>query len=144
MLNFSFLVIQLPGWGLFLYLVVAQCPAAFSYSLGVRMGTQEPAEQITKVGTSFWWGLAFADLIFYAPLLGLGLVGHFWGADWAPIVLGGALGVTIYWPIVSLATIRAARNAPGWSLPKERQYWIVLPLITLWGLGAMIVLWAAP
>lgn len=141
--NIWFLFIQIPGWALLLYLIVAQCPAAFSYKLGVRMGTQEPAEDITEVGAAFWWGLAFADLVFYTPLLGLGLIGQFLGADWAPLVLGAALGTTVYWPIASLATVKAARKAQGWSLRKERQYWFVLPLIALWGLVAIVLLWAS-
>ena len=136
--------IQVPGWLLFFYLVYALGVAASSYKLRARMGTQEPAEQITKVGAAFWSGLAFAELVFYTPILGLGLVGHALGSDWAPLVLGVALGITVYWPIVSLATVKAARNAPGWSLPKEVQYWMVLSLISVWaGLG-MLALWFLP
>lgn len=141
MSNSVFWFIQIPGWSLFAYLVYAQCPAAFNYRLGVRMGTQEPAEQISEVGVAFSWALTFADLVFYTPLLGLGLVGHALGSEWSPSVLGAALGVTVYWPIVCLATVRAARNAPNWSLPKEAQYWIVLPTIALWGAFAIILLW---
>jgi len=47
--------------------------------------------------------------------------------------VGAALGVTIYWPVVCLAAVVAARDAPGWNLVNETPYWIVLPLITLWG-----------
>ncbi len=140
MLDGAFWIIQIPGWLLFIYLVIAQCTAAFSYKLGVRMGTQEPATQITAVGAALFWAFAFADLVFYTPLLGLGLVGHLLGSSWSTLVLGAALGVTVYWPIASLATVAAARNAPGWSLPKERQYWLVLPLITLWGIIGLITL----
>jgi len=141
MTTFAFWAIQIPGWLLFLYLVAAQCTAAFSYQFGVRMGTQEPAEQITEVGVALFWGFAFADLVFYAPILGLGLVGHALGSGWAPLVLGAALGITTYWPIVSLATVKAARGAPGWSLAKEGQYWVVLPVIALWGLLGIYLLW---
>ena len=56
MADLSFWTIQIPGWLLFTYLVIAQCTAAFSYRLGVRMGTQEPAEQITQVGPRFGGG----------------------------------------------------------------------------------------
>jgi len=137
-------IIQIPGWLLFVYLALAQCTAAISYDLGVRMGTQEPSRQITEVGVAFWWGLAFADLVFYTPLLGLGLIGHIFGSTWSGPVLGAALGITVYWPIVSLATVRKARTAPGWSLPKERQYWIVLPVISLWGAVGLWLMSATP
>ena len=130
----AFWIIQGPGWAMIAYLTVAQCSSAISYELGVRMGNQEPESRITAIGVAFWWGLALADLVFYTPLLALGLVAHLlkWGS--AAILLAAAFGVTVYWPIASLATVRRARNAKGWSLPKERQYWLVLPVIAAWGL----------
>jgi len=97
------------------------------------MGTQEPAEKITQVGVAFWWGLVLADLVIYTPLLAVGLVGHWLDRQWGIVVLAGALGITVYWPLVCLATIWSARDTPHWSLPKERQYWVVLPIIAGWG-----------
>jgi hypothetical protein len=58
----------------------------------------------------------------------------------SPLVLGFALGVTIYWPIACLWAVCAARGAFGWSLPKEAQYWVVLPIIALWGVVGLIIL----
>jgi hypothetical protein len=138
--DIAFWIIQLPGWLLFAYLLVAQCTAALSYSVGVRMGTQEAATCITDVGVGFFKGFAGADLIFYTPVLGLGLVGHLSGASWTDLVLGAALGVTVYWPIVCLWTLRAVRGAAGWDLPKETQYWVVLPVIAAWGAMSLIIL----
>jgi len=138
----GFWLIQGPGWLLFVYFAIAQCVPAFNYDWGVRMGTQEPAAQATEVGVAFWKGFAVGDLI-YTPLLGLGLVGHLLGAAWSPVILGAALGITVYWPVVCLWTVRSARGAPGWSLPKEGQYWIVLPLIALWAVASLFVLVAA-
>lgn len=135
-----FWFVQGPGWVLFAYLAVAQGLAAISYPLGVRMGTQEPEQRITAVGVAFFWGLAFADLVFYMPLLGIGLIGHAAGARWGGIVLGAALGVSVYWPIACLATVAKARGTTGWSLPKERQYWIVLPAIATWAAGSLVLL----
>ncbi len=139
MATLAFWFIQIPGWLLVFYLAVAQCSAALSYDLGVRMGTQEPADQVTPVGVAFWKGFAGADLI-YTPLLAAGLAGHAAGAGWAVVVLAAALGITVYWPVVCLWAVVAARGAPGWHLPKEQQYWIVLPLIALWALAGLILL----
>jgi len=130
--GFGFWVVQGPGWLLVLYLLYAQAIPAFNYQLGVRLGTQEAAESITEVGTAFFYGFAFGDLVTYIPLLLAGLVGHWFGRSWSRVVLGAALGITVYWPIVSLAALVAARDAAGWSLPSERDFWIVLPLIALW------------
>jgi hypothetical protein len=129
--------IQLPGSLLLAYLTYAQAVAAFSYDLGVRMGTQEPAEQISAVGVAFWYGFAFADLVFYIPLLAAGLIGLAWEARRGRAVAAAAFGITVYWPIVCLAAVVDARGAPGWSLPNETAYWVVLPLIALWGLWGL-------
>lgn len=131
--NNAFWIVQVPGWLLFVYLVAAQCTAAVSYALGIKMGTQEPAERITEVGVAFFKGYAGADLVFYTPLLGLGLLGHHLGTSWSTVVLSAALGVTVYWPIACLWTVRAAQGAEGWDLPKEEHYWVVLPIIAGWG-----------
>ncbi|MDU8927597.1 hypothetical protein RXV86_09395 [Alisedimentitalea sp. MJ-SS2] len=140
-MSLEFWIIQVPGWALFFYLLVAQCSAALSYRLGVRMGTQEPAETVGEIGVAFWKGYAFADLVFYTPVLGVALYGHASGADWALFALAAVLGITVYWPIACLRTIVAARDAAGWQLPKERDYWIVLPAITAWGVLALSLLW---
>lgn len=140
MFDVAFWVIQIPGWLLFAYLVIAQCTAALSYALGIKMGTQEPAERITEVGVAFFKGYAGADLVFYVPLLGLGLLAHAMAAAWSAVALGAALGITVYWPVACLWTVSAARGAEGWDLPREEQYWFVLPVIAGWGGLALILL----
>jgi hypothetical protein len=131
--------LQTPGWLLFAYLVYAQAIPAFDYELGVRMGTQESAQNITEVGTAFWYGFAFADLVIYIPLLGAGLIGHWLGRSWWRVVLGAALGITVYWPAVVLATAVDARDASGWAID-ETAYWIVLPAIAVWALWGLFVI----
>ena len=125
------LAVQFPGWLLLLYLLYAQAPAAFDYEIGVRMGTQESAQSITAVGAAFWYGFAFADVVVYIPLLAAGLVGAWRDYRWGRVILGAALGITVYWPIVALAAAVDARDAAGWSID-ETPYWIVLPTITAW------------
>ena len=135
--DINFWLIQVPGWLLLCYLVYAQTIPAFNYETGVDMGTQEPADVVSDVGVAFWYGFAFADLVTYIPLLGIGLVGYRAGKNWGRVVLGAAFGVTIYWPVVCLAAVVAARDAPGWNLVNETPYWVVLPLITLWGVWGL-------
>jgi len=129
----SFWFLQASGWLLAAYLVYAQGIAAIDYDFGVAMGTQEPASQISEVGTAFWYGFAFGDAVFYIPLLVVGLVAFAKGRDWGRSLLIATMGITVYWAIVCLAAVVAARGAPGWSLPKESDYFIVLPIIALWG-----------
>ena len=101
------------------------------------MGTQEPAEQVTAVGVAFWYGFAFGDLVIYIPLLAIGLIGHWLGRAWGRVTLVAALGITVYWPAVCLATVVSARNAPGWNLSDETAFWIVLPLTMVWAAWAL-------
>ena len=133
----GFWLIQGPGWLLFAYLVVAQAIPAFDYQAGVAMGTQESAAVISEVGVAFWKGFAWGDLLVYIPLLGAGLAGHWLGRSWGRIVLAAALGMTVYWPVVCLAAVVAARGAEGWHLGDETAYWIVLPLIAAWAAWAL-------
>jgi hypothetical protein len=129
----GFWLLHGPGWLLLFYLIYAQAIPAFNYDLGVAMGTQESAEQISDVGVAFGYGFAFADLVTYIPLLAIGLVGHWLGKAWANMLLSAALGITVYWPTVCLAAVVAARDATYWNLESETPYWIVLPLIAIWG-----------
>jgi hypothetical protein len=135
--DFAIWTIQLPGWLLLAYLVYAQAIPAFNYELGVRMGTQEPAAKISAVGTAFWYGFAFADLVVYIPLLAAGLLGLLRDARWAHVVAASAFGITVYWPVVCLVAVVDARDAAGWHLTDEAAYWVVLPLIALWGLWGL-------
>ena len=132
----SFWFLQASGWLFAIYLVYAQGVSALDYDYGVAMGTQEPATRVSEVGAAFWYGFAFGDAVFYIPLLIVGLVAFAKGCDWGRSLLIGAMGITVYWPIVCLSAIVAARGAPGWSLPKESDYWIALPIFALWGAWA--------
>lgn len=123
----------MPGWLLLVYLIYAQGITALGYEIGVSMGTQEPAEMITEVGTAFWYGFALGDLLTYIPILVAGLIGHMRAKVWGRVLLPAALGITVYWPIVCLIAVADARDAVGWSITNETPYWIVLPAITIWG-----------
>lgn len=128
----DFWVLQTVGWLMVAWLAVGQCFAALSWDRAVAWGLQEGAEEITEVGVAFSYGFAFGDLIFYTPLLAAGLVGHWRGTSWGAALLAAALGITAYWPIVSLAAVVSARGAPGWALAGESAYWIVLTPVIAW------------
>ncbi len=132
--------VQIPGWLLLTYLIYAQGITAFDYDLGVSMGTQDSAEKITEVGTAFFYGFALGDLLVYIPLLLVGLIGHFRSKIWGKTTLAAALGITVYWPIVCLSALVAAREAPGWNILNETPYWVVLPVIAVWGAWGLVAI----
>ena len=133
----SFWWLQIPGWLLLAYLIIAQAIPAFDYEIGVRMGTQEPASRITEVGVAFWYGFTVGDLLIYIPLFALGLVGQLLDKSWWRVTLAAALGITIYWPVVCLVAVADARDAIGWDID-DTAYWIVLPPIAIWGLWGFL------
>lgn len=132
-------LLQATGWLFLIYLAYAQLVPVFDYQLGVSMGTQESAEQVTEVGVAYWKAFAFGDLVIYAPLLLAGLIGHFLRRNWGRTLLAAALGITVYWPVVSLAAVHLAKDAKGWMIGSPTEYWLVLPIIVLWGVWG---LWA--
>jgi len=136
----SFWGIQIPGWLLLVYLVFAQGISALDYDIGVAMGTQEPVERITEVGAAFWYGFALGDVLTYIPILLAGLIGHIRGTRWGSYLMAAALGITVYWPVVCLCSLVAARGASGWDIASETDYWTVLPAITVWGVCGLISL----
>jgi len=134
----AFVFVQVTGWLFLAYLVYAQGITALNYDYGVAMGTQESAENITQVGIAFWYGFAVGDAVFYIPLLLAGLIGFGRNLQWGKSAMIAAMSITVYWPIVCLVAVITARGAPGWTLPKEAEYWVVLPIIVAW---AAWVLW---
>lgn len=136
----SFWGLQITGWLLLAYLIYAQGITAFGYDIGVSMGTQEPVEKITEVGAAFWYGFAFGDLVTYIPILLAGLIGHLLSKRWGRILMSAALGITLYWPVVCLSALVDARDAAGWNIGDETPYWVVLPLIAVWGIWGLVVI----
>lgn len=133
----GFWCLQVTGWLFLIYLIYAQAIPAFNYDLGIAMGTQESAGQVTEIGVAFWKGFAVGDLLTYIPLLAAGLIGHFLQKSWGRLMLAAALGITIYWPAVILSAVIAAQGAEGWNFNAETAYWIVLPLIALWAVWGL-------
>ncbi len=129
----AFVFVQVSGWLFLAYLVYAQGISALNYDYGIAMGTQESEANITGVGVAFFYGFALGDAVFYIPLLFAGLIGLARGYQWGRGVMIAAMGITVYWPIVCLVAVATASGEPGWTLPKETDYWVVLPIITVWG-----------
>ena len=135
--GFDFWGLQIVGWLLVVWMTLTQCLSAIFWDQAVEWGLQEGADQTTEVGAAFGYGFAFGDLAFYVPIFAVGLIGHAKNKAWGGIALAAALGITVYWPIVSLAAVTKASNAPGWMLEYQTLYWIILPPIILWAVWGL-------
>jgi len=58
--------------------------------------------------------------------------------------MAAALGITVYWPVVCLATLVDARGAHGWNITEETPYWVVLSMIAAWGAWGLIAVSRIP
>ena len=109
------------------------------------MKTQEPVEVIGPIGMAFYKAFSVADTFVYLPILISGLLLHLSTGD-SPdnksslILLAAAYGITVYWPIDCLAAVIYAKGS--WNLQEEAEaeYFLVLPVIALWGLVCLAIL----
>ena len=132
----------LEGLGLLLcgFLLVGQTGALIDYDLTVSLGLQEPAREITEIGVVFNKAFGAADTFVYLPLLLIGLVGFWLRRKWGVIALAAALGITAYWPIVSLYALYGAIGTPGFSFSNHTLYTAILVPVFVYGLWGLVYL----
>ena len=126
---------------LFVFLIIGQTLSVIDYDLTLNLGLQESEEEIGKVGIAFAKGFAFADTIFYGPILVLGILGLLKGKKWGAVLMLAALGITVYWPIVHLYAIYIDTEAITLNQEKYISFPIVLGLIIIYGLWGIYYLY---
>jgi hypothetical protein len=107
--------------------------AVIDYQSAVSMGLQESTDQVTQVGVALNKGFGLGDTIVYIPLFVAGIFGLIKKTSWGIYTMMGALAITVYWPVVSLATLYFAKTADGWSFDNYTSYSILLLSITVYG-----------
>jgi len=133
----GFWVLQGIAIMLLIMLLSGQTLSLFDYELAVSLGLQESVEEVTKVGVSFAKGFAFGDTVFYIPILFLGVLGLFKNKTWGLYSMLGALAITVYWPAVHLFAVFVGKEHLNLSVEKYQSYYILLPLISIYGLWGM-------
>lgn len=73
--DIGFWLLILVGMLLAIMLLVGQTLALFNYELAIELGLQETEAEVGKVGIGFAKGFAFADTVFYLPILIVGIIG---------------------------------------------------------------------
>lgn len=127
-------------WGAVLSVIMMLCQtgiALIDYDLGVSLNLLQPVERFTEVGVAFTKGFGVVDMLVYAPLLIGGAIGIVKRAPWGIIPITGALAITIYWPVMSIASYCFLKDVPGFSYPLSNLLIVVVPsfLWGLWGCG---------
>ncbi|GFH45345.1 hypothetical protein CTEN210_01819 [Chaetoceros tenuissimus] len=125
------LFLQTTSWMFVSVLFVGQVLPIIDYEIGVKMGTQEPVEQVGKTGVVFNKGFIFADSVFYVPLFLVGLFLYTYRSDLSKPCLAGAYAITVYWSLVCPTVLKEA----DYQLPpqKQDQWMTVLPIVSVWG-----------
>jgi hypothetical protein len=119
-----------------LYLL-GQTMAFINYDFTVMLELQEPVEEITEIGVALNKGFGVGDTVVYLPLLIAGIIGLIKRKQWGLFSMTGALAITIYWPIVCLATLLFAKGSSGFNLSDYISYLILLPIISMFGIWGL-------
>ena len=122
---FGFWPLMIGGGILAAVFVAGQSVAVVDYERVVAWGLQEPVNDIGITGLAFNLGFAFADTLFYVPILIAGLWSLWHRKAWGLPVMAAALGVSVYWPLVCTAALIFGHGQPGFGYPAATAY---LPL----------------
>ena len=124
-----------------IFYLLGQTMALISYDFAVSIGLQEPMELVTAIGVAVNKGFGLGDTFLYMPLFILGILGLFKRASWGYYAMSAAMGITVYWPLVSLSTLYFAKGAEGWAFTNYTSYSFVLGFIALYGLWGLYFLY---
>ena len=117
--------------------LVGQVYALINYERTVAWGLQEPASDIGVTGMAFNFGFAVADAMFFVPVFLAGLLGLWRRKVWGLIALTAALGISVYWPVMTTAAALFGQGQAGFGYPSPIAYLpLTLPSFVygVWGL----------
>jgi hypothetical protein len=127
-------VLMILGVLLLIMLLLGQTMSFIDYDFAVSLGLQESKDVIGETGAAMNKGFGVGDTMIYAPFLLIGLLGLGLRKTWGVFAMAGAMGITAYWPIVSLFMLIFARGTPGFNFTSFASYTVILLLVTIYGL----------
>ena len=134
---FGFWVLVVLGMLILVMLFVGQMMSFINYEFTVSIGMQESVDVIGEMGVAVNKGFGVGDTIIYIPLLLFGIVGLLIRKRWSIYAMAGALGISAYWPVVSIFILIFARGTPGFNFSQYASYSILLTVITVYGLWGL-------
>ena len=136
----GFWILMVVGIIVLVVLFIGQMMSFINYEFTVMIGLQESVDVIGEMGVAVNKGFGVGDTIIYIPLLIMGLIGLWIRKEWGIITMAGALGITAYWPMVSLFLLLFAKGSPGFNFTNFTSYAIILILITIYGIWGLLYL----
>ena len=136
----GFWILMVVGILVLVVLFIGQMMSFINYEFTVMIGLQESVDVIGEMGVAVNKGFGVGDTIIYIPLLIMGLIGLWIRKEWGIITMAGALGITAYWPMVSLFLLLFAKGSPGFNFTNFTSYAIILILITIYGIWGLLYL----
>ncbi len=118
-------------------LLMGQTTAVFAYDFAVRLGLQEPVDQMSPFGVAVNKAFGVSDTLIYVPLFVIALVGLIRRRRWALPVTAAVMGISAYWATTCSAIFGFVVGAPGYSFVPGLEYWITLGgyiVIGVWGI----------
>lgn len=133
----GFWILTFIGLLILVVLLIGQMMSFINYEFTVSIGLQESVDVIGEMGIAVNKGFGVGDTLIYIPLMVIGLVGLWLRKKWGIYALVGALGITAYWPMVSIFLLLFARGTPGFNFTNFTTYAILLTAFTIYGLWGL-------
>jgi len=133
----GFWILMILGIFLLVILLIGQMMSFINYEFTVSIGLQESVDVVGKMGVAVNKGFGVGDTIIYIPLLLIGFLGLWLKKKWGVFAMAGALGITAYWPMVSIFILLFAKGSPDFSFTNFTSYAIILIAFTIYGIWGL-------
>ncbi len=133
----GFWILMIFGILILVILFIGQMMSFINYEFTVSIGLQESEDVIGEMGVAVNKGFGVGDTIIYIPLLVIGLLGLWIRKEWGVFAMMSALGITAYWPMVSLFLLLFAKGLPGFNFTNFISYSIILIAISIYGIWGL-------
>ena len=133
----GFWILMIFGILILVMLLIGQMMSFINNEFTVSIGLQESVDVIGEMGIAVNKGFGVGDTIIYIPLLVIGLLGLWIKKEWGVFAMASALGITAYWPMVSIFLLLFAKGSPGFNFTNFTSYAIILIAFTIYGIWGL-------
>ena len=140
--HISFWLVTLFLFVSLLLLLLGQTTAIFNYDFAVRLGFQEPVEEIGKFGVQVNRAFGVSDTLVYIPLIILSLIGLFLKKKWALFTTSSVMGISVYWATTAAFIFYFLTGVTDYHFIPGTEYWVFMSFYIIagvWGLLYIIL-----